>query len=58
MAGNIASEDIERLEREFHLAIVHATANAAIEAGELDAVEQMRQKMAEQRRLLASRTDI
>jgi DNA-binding FadR family transcriptional regulator len=125
MVGNIASEEIERLEREFHLAIAHATGNAAIEAGvedlwtlrqqsplcaatlrraridsggdfvgdhrkivavlrerdpkaarqaihghltqlindllalaELDAVEQMRQKMAEQRRLLASRTDI
>src|SRR5882757_530071 len=125
MAGNIAAEDLERLEREFHLAIAHATGNAAIEAGvedlwtlrqqsplcattlrraridsggdfvgehrkivavlrerdpkaarqaihghltqlindllalaELDAVEQMRQKMAEQRRLLASRTDI
>jgi len=125
MAGNIVSEDIERLEREFHLAIAHATGNAAIEAGvedlwtlrqqsplcaatlrrarigsggdilaehrkivaalrardpktarqaihahltllindllalaESDAVEQMRQKMAEQRRLLASRTDI
>jgi len=125
MAGNIAAEEIERLEGEFHLAIAHATGNAAIEAGvedlwmlrqqsplcaatlrrarigsggdfvgehrtivavlrerdpkaarqaihghltqlindllalaELDAVEQMRQKMAEQRRLLASRTDI
>jgi GntR family transcriptional regulator, hexuronate regulon transcriptional repressor len=125
MAGNMVSEDVERLEREFHLAIAHATGNAAIEAGvedlwtlrqqsplcaatlrraridsggdflgehgkiitalrerdpkaarqaihghltqlindllalaELDAVEQMRQKMAEQRRLLASRTDI
>jgi DNA-binding FadR family transcriptional regulator len=125
MAGNIASEDLERLEQEFHLAIAHATGNAAIEAGvedlwtlrqqsplgaatlrraridsggdfvgehrkivaalrerdpkaarqaihghltqlindvlalaELDAVEQTRQKMAEQRRLLASRTDI
>jgi len=125
MAGNIASEDIERLEQEFHLAVAHATGNAAIAAGvedlwtlrqqsplvaatlrrarvesggdfvgehrkivaalrerdpkaarqathghltqlindllalaELDAVEQTRQKMAEQRRLLASRTDI
>jgi len=125
MAGNIASEDLERLEQEFHLSIAHATGNAAIEAGvadlwtlrqqsplgaatlrrarvdsggdfvgehrkivaalrrrdpkaarqaihghltqlindvlalaELDAVEQTRQKMAEQRRLLASRTDI
>jgi DNA-binding FadR family transcriptional regulator len=125
MAGNIASEDIERLEQEFHLAIARATGNAAIAAGvedlwtlrqqsplvaatlrrarvesggdfvgehrkivaalrerdpkaarqaihghltqlindllalaELDAVEQTRQKMAEQRRLLASRTEI
>jgi DNA-binding FadR family transcriptional regulator len=125
MAGSITSEDIERFEQEFHLAIAHATGNAAIEAGvadlwtlrqqsppsaatlrrarvesggdfigehrkivaalrerdpkaarqaihghltqlindllalaELDAVEQTRQKMAEQRRLLAGRTEI
>jgi len=125
MAGNMVSRDVERIEREFHRAIAHATGNAAIGAGvedlwtlrqqsplcaatlrraridsggdflgehreivaalrerdpkaarqaihahltqlihdllalaELEAVEQMRQKMAEQRRLLASRTDI
>ena len=125
MAGNIAPEEIERLEQEFHLAVARATGNAAIEAGvadlwalrqqsptcaatlrrarvasggdfagehrtivaalrgrdpkaarqavhghlaqlindllalaESDAVEQTRQKMAEQRRLLTSRTEI
>jgi GntR family transcriptional regulator, hexuronate regulon transcriptional repressor len=125
MAGNSASEEIERFEQEFHLAIARATGNAAITAGvddlwmlrqqspscaktlrrarvgsggdfvgehrkivaalrerdpkaarqavhghltqvindllalaEVDAVEQTRQKMAEQRRLLASRTEI
>jgi GntR family hexuronate regulon transcriptional repressor len=125
MAGDIAAEEIERLEQEFHLAIARATGNAAIAAGvedlwtlrqqsplcaatlrrarvhgggdfvgehrkvvaalrergpkaarqaihghlaqlindllavaESEAVEQTRQKMAEQRRLLASRTEI
>jgi GntR family transcriptional regulator, hexuronate regulon transcriptional repressor len=125
MAGNIAPEEIEKLEQEFHLAVARATGNAAIEAGvadlwalrqqsptcaatlrrarvasggdfagehrsivaalrgrdpkaarqavhghlaqlindllalaESDAVEQTRQKMAEQRRLLTSRTEI
>jgi GntR family hexuronate regulon transcriptional repressor len=125
MAGNIAPEEIERLEQEFHLAVARATGNGAIEAGvadlwalrqqsptcaatlrrarvgsgsdfagehrtivaalrgrdpkaarqaihahlaqlindllalaESDAVEQTRQKMAEQRRLLTSRTEI
>jgi GntR family hexuronate regulon transcriptional repressor len=125
MAGNIAAEEIERLEQEFHLAIARATGNAAIAAGvedlwtlrqqsplcaatlrrarvhsggdfvgehrkvvaalrergpkaarqaihghltqlindllavaESDAVEETRHKMAEQRRLLASRTQI
>ena len=125
MAGNIAPEEIERLEQEFHLAVARATGNAAIEAGvadlwalrqqsptcaatlrrarvasggdfagehrkivaalrgrdpkaarqavhghlaqlindllalaESDAVEQTRQKIAEQRRLLTSRTEI
>lgn len=123
--GDIASEEIERLEQEFHLAVARATGNAAIAAGvadlwalrqqsptcaatlrrarvgsgsdfagehrkivaalrgrdpkaarqaihghlaqlindllalaESDAVEQTRQKMAKQRRLLASRTEI
>jgi DNA-binding FadR family transcriptional regulator len=125
MAGDIASEEIERLEQEFHLAVARATGNAAIAAGvadlwalrqqsptcaatlrrarvgsgsdfagehrkivaalrgrdpktarqaihghlaqlindllalaESDAVEHTRQKMAEQRRLLTSRTEI
>jgi DNA-binding FadR family transcriptional regulator len=125
MAGNIAPEEIERLEQEFHLAVARATGNGAIEAGvadlwalrqqsptcaatlrrarvgsgsdfagehrtivaalrgrdpkaarqaihghlaqlindllalaESDAVEQTRQKIAEQRRLLTSRTEI
>ncbi len=125
MAEDIASEEIERLEQEFHVAVARATGNAAIAAGvadlwalrqqsptcvatlrrarvgsgsdfagehrkivaalrgrdpktarlaihghlaqlindllalaESDAVEQTRQKMAEQRRLLTSRTEI
>jgi DNA-binding FadR family transcriptional regulator len=125
MSGDIASEEIERLEQEFHVAVARATGNAAIAAGvadlwalrqqsptcvatlrrarvgsgsdfagehrkivaalrgrdpktarqaihghlaqlindllalaESDAVEQTRQKMAEQRRLLTSRTEI
>ena len=33
MARTIAPDEVERLEQEFHLAIAHATGNAAIEAG-------------------------